>query len=165
MILARHNKAHYYLSNNQQKLEIYWSFHIVSYLWFIVHGVNDNSQNIAGIEQFLGSAQLQLAGLLPKFSRWTELFWWIYGRAPSNFTYQTVVWIHSIIAAGWLPPYTFLCLSLTSIEAEVDAIEEASGRMCVRTTTIRANHEPIDHTHGTPIGVFYHIWHKQWHKN
>jgi hypothetical protein len=28
-----------------------------------------NSQNFAGIEQFLGSAQLQLAGILPKFSR------------------------------------------------------------------------------------------------
>jgi hypothetical protein len=26
-----------------------------------------NSQNFAGIEQFLGSAQLKLAGILPKF--------------------------------------------------------------------------------------------------
>jgi hypothetical protein len=67
-----------------------------------------NSQNIAGIEQFLGSARLQLAGFLPKFSRWPKIFWRISGRSPSNFTYKTFVWIHSMIAAGCLPPYSVL---------------------------------------------------------
>jgi hypothetical protein len=43
----------------------------------------------------LGSAQLQLAGILPKFWRWPKLFRWIPGRAPCNFTYQTFVSIHS----------------------------------------------------------------------